>query len=445
MRKRIAFGALITALVLNLLVGARVFHLSAQGSGKDDPYRQIDTFMRVLEKVRGEYVDGDRVSYDDLFHGALKGMLNTLDPHSEFLEVQKFDDLRKDTEGAYGGVGIQVGLSRDKVLTVIEPMEDSPAMKAGVLAGDRIVKIEGRSTDHFSIEDAVKRLKGQPGTSVTFTLQRPSDNSMKDVTLKRAEIKVDTVKDLNGHREYPLLSNSVAYIRIRQFGERTSSELDDALKRCDANGMKALVLDLRGNPGGLLDQAVKVSEKFLPRNTLVVSTEGRSADMRQEFRAQGSNPYRKLPMVVLVNGGTASASEIVSGCLQDLGRAFIIGEQTFGKGSVQSILPLQDGSALKLTTAKYYTPSHKVIHEKGITPDSVVPLSTEEEEALYLKRVPGALETLDEERRQRVFATRDVQLERGQDYLRGMLVFLQRNPSATSSSTPSPAPKAKGL
>jgi carboxyl-terminal processing protease len=427
MKKRFFYSLLLAGLVGNLLLGAHVYLYTAQAGSKDDAYQHIDVFMRVLEKVRNEYVDGAKVSYEDLFHGALKGMLGTLDPHSEYLEAIKYDDLRKDTEGAYGGVGIMIGLSRDKVLTVLEPMEGSPAMEAGVLAGDRIVKIEGKSTEKFTLEDAVKRLKGQTGSEVSFSIFRPSTGVTKDIKVARSVIKVDTVKDLNGKHEYPLLDNGVAYIRLRQFGEHTSSELDEALRKSEAKGMKGLILDLRGNPGGLLDQAVKVCEKFLKRGTLVVSTEGRPSDRKLEYHAEGRSPYLKVPMVLLVNGSSASASEIVAGCLQDLGRAFVLGEQTFGKGSVQSILPLQDGSALKLTTAKYYTPSHKVIHEKGITPDSDVRMSAEEEEALYLKRVPGALDNLDDERREKVANARDVQLDRAADYLKGVLMFLGRS------------------
>ncbi|HVY70007.1 MAG TPA: S41 family peptidase [Verrucomicrobiae bacterium] len=427
MKKRVFYSLLLLGLGANLFLGAHVYFSTVQAGGKQDPYQNIDIFMRVLERVRSEYVDGEKVNYDDLFRGAMRGMLSTLDPHSEYLEPIRYDELRNDTEGAYGGVGIQIGLSRDRVLTVLEPMEDSPAAKAGILAGDRIIKIDGKSTERFTAEDAAKRLKGKVGAEVNFTIQRPSTGETKEIALKRAIIKVDTVKDINGHHEYPLLENGVAYVRIRQFGEHTASELEEGLKKSEAKGMKALVIDLRGNPGGLLDQAVKVCEKFLKANTLVVSTEGRASQQKQEYRAEGRKPYLNLPMVLLVNGSSASASEIVAGCLQDLGRAFVLGEQTFGKGSVQSILPLQDGSALKLTTAKYYTPSHKVIHEKGITPDSVVPMSAEEEEALYLKRVPGGLENLDEERRERVKNAHDVQLERASDYLKGVLLFLGRS------------------
>lgn len=438
MKKRIFYSLLGIGLAANLFIGARVYLTAAQSGSGDNPYPHIETFMRVMERVRQEYVDGERVDYDDLFKGAMRGMLGSLDPHSEYLEPPKFEDLRKDTEGSYGGVGIQVGFSRDRVLTVIEPMEDSPSLKAGVLAGDRIIKIEGKSTEKFTLEDAVKRLKGKPGTPVTFTIFRPSSNLTKDFTVTRAEIKVDTVRDDQGKQEYILMENKIGYIRIRQFGDHTAEELDQALKKCTTQGMRGLILDLRGNPGGLLDQAVKVCERFLPRKSLVVSTEGRSPGMRQEYRADGRNPLQNLPMVVLVNGSSASASEIVAGCLQDVGRAFILGEQTFGKGSVQSILPMADGSALKLTTAKYYTPSHKVIHEKGITPDSVVPMSSEDEEALYLKRVPGALENLEEERRERVKNTKDVQLERSVDYLKGIMLYVNRVGNKAAVTTPAP-------
>jgi len=438
MKQRILYSLLGAALAANVLMGARVYLAAAQSGAAENPYPHIETFMRVMEKVRQEYVDGEKVDYEDLFRGALRGMMTSLDPHSEYLEPPKFEDLRKDTEGAYGGVGIQVGFSRDRVLTVIEPMEDSPSFKAGVLAGDRIIKIEGKSTEKFSLEDAVKRLKGKPGTVVNFTIFRPSSNLTKDITLTRAEIKVDTVRDIEGKHDYTLLENKIGYVRIRQFGEQTSDELDQALKKSAGHGMRGLILDLRGNPGGLLDQAVKVCEKFLPRKSLVVSTEGRTPGMKNEYRAEGRNPLQQLPMVVLVNGSSASASEIVAGCLQDLGRAFILGEQTFGKGSVQSILPMADGSALKLTTAKYYTPSHKVIHEKGITPDSVVAMTAEDEEALYLKRVPGALESLEEDRRERVKTAKDIQLERAVDYLKGIMLYVNRAGAKTSSPAPAP-------
>ena len=438
MKKRLLYGLLLTALGLNLFLGARIYFSYAQAGEKEDVYQNIELFTRVLERVRQDYVDGDKVSYRELIYAALKGMLNSLDPHSEFMDADKYNELKNDTEGLFGGVGIVISV-RDNFLTVISPMEDTPAFKAGILTGDRIIKIEGKSTERFSLPDAVKRLRGMPGTEVNITVLRPSSGQVRDIKLTRAEIKVDTVKDLNGKREFPLGEDKIGYIRLTQFGEQTSSELDDALKKLDKQGMQALILDLRNNPGGLLDQAAKVSEKFLPRSQLIVSTEGRHLEERSEYRSSGRGAHPTLPLAILVNNGSASASEIVAGCLQDTtatsaSRAIIIGEQTFGKGSVQKILPLGDGSALRLTTAKYYTPSHKVIHEKGITPDIVVPLTAEEEEALFLRRSPGGIDTLSEEQRERVIDVHDLQLERAMDVLKGVTLYAKRASSGERSS-----------
>lgn len=432
MKKRILYSLLVMLLGLNLFVGAQIYFSSAQAAEKNNLYQQMDLFVRVLEKVRKEYVDGDKVSYQDLIYGALRGMLNTLDPHSEFMEPPKYEDLRNDTEGSYGGVGLVISL-KDSFLTVVAPMEDTPAFKAGILAGDKIVKIEGKSTDKMTLTDAVKKLKGEPGTTVNLTISRPNLSQTKDYPLTRAVIKLDTVKDIDGHRTFPLSENKIGYIRLTQFGEQTATDLQDALKKLKKEGMEGLVMDLRNNPGGLLDQAVKVCEMFVRGGELIVSTEGRGPQAEAKYRSHGRDQYPDVPIVVLVNGGSASASEIVAGCLQDRGRAFVMGEQTFGKGSVQSIMPLQDGSALRLTTAKYYTPSHKVIHEKGITPDSIIPMSAEDEEALFLKRVPGCLDGLDEERKERVKNVHDVQLERATDFLRGMLLFRDRSQLARKS------------
>ena len=425
MKKRLVYSALCVLLGLNLFVGAQIYFNSAQAAEKNSLYQHMELFVGVLDKIRKEYVEGDKVSYEDLIHGALKGMLSTLDPHSEFMEAQKFTDLRNDTEGTFGGVGLEIGL-RDNVLTVIAPIDDTPASRAGVLAGDKIIRIEGKSTEKMPVTDAVKKLRGEPGTPVIITVSRPTLPDPKDITLTRAVIKFATVKDIDGHRSFPLSADKIGYVRLFQFGEPSTAELLEALNKLKTQGMEGLILDLRDNPGGLLDQAVKVCELFLPRGQLVVSTEGRSPQSKQQFTARGRDQFASVHIVILVNGGSASASEIVAGCLQDLRRALVMGEQTFGKGSVQSIVPLQDGSALRLTTAKYYTPSHKVIHEKGITPDSVVPMSLEEEEALYLKRVQADLTSLSVEQRERVKNAKDVQLERAIDFLKAMNLYKGR-------------------
>ncbi len=431
MNKRLLYWLLTVILGANLFVGAQIYNYSAQaGVDRNEPYANYRLLSEVLEKVRQEYVDGEDLTYQDLIHGALKGMLGSLDPHSEFLDPKKYEELRKDTQGEFGGVGVVVSLSRDKQLTVVSPMEDTPGFRAGILAGDRIIKIDGKSTEKFTLEDAVKRLRGEPGTDVTVTILRPSTSQVKDFKLTRAVIKVDTVKDINNKREFPLGEDKIGYIRLTQFGEKTSNELESALRKLQDQGMQALILDLRNNPGGLLDQAGQVCDKFVPKGQLVVSTEGRGATQKSEYRATGRNKHPNIPTVVLVNGGSASASEIVAGCLQDLQhitRAIVVGEQTFGKGSVQSILPLPDGSALRLTTAKYYTPSHKVIHERGITPDIIVPMTEEQERDLALKRMPGGLDSLEEAERERVQNARDAQLDRAVDLLKGILLYTQRN------------------
>ncbi len=433
MKRRLFYGALLVVLALNLLVGAQIYFTSVHGAEKDEAYPNLKLFSIVLDRVRNDYVDGAKLSYQDLIYGALKGMLSTLDPHSEFMEPIKYDDLKKDTQGEFGGVGIVISM-KDSYLTVVAPMEDTPGFKAGIMSGDRIVKIDGRNTEKFALQDAVKKLRGEPGSDVVVTIFRPSNGQTKEYKLTRAQIRVDTVKDINGKREFPLSENKVGYVRLVQFGEQTAADLEDGLRKLESKGAESLVLDLRGNPGGLLDQAVKVCEKFLPARQLVVSTEGRDAKQKSEYRATGRDKHPSMPIVVLVNNGSASASEIVAGCLQDtttlgVSKVIIVGEQTFGKGSVQSILPLQDGSALRLTTAKYYTPSHKVIHEKGITPDIIVPMSDEEERDVFMKRTVGGIESLEPKDQERVRNARDVQLDRAMDLLKGISLYGKRAPA----------------
>lgn len=428
-RGRFLYGLLTAVLVVNLVVGATVYLYSAESGQKDSAYPSLELFSVVMEKVRRDYVDGEKLSYRDLVRSALRGMLSDLDPHSEFMEPEKFKDLQSDTEGKFGGIGVVVSVKDDR-LTVVAPMEDTPGFNAGIRTGDVIERIEGKSTDHMSVQDAVKVLRGEPGTEVNITIFRPSTKETKDYKLKREEIKVDMVKDINGRREFPLGENKIGYIRITQFGEKTSQELDAALKKMKGQGMRGLVIDLRWNPGGLLDQAVGVCEKFLPRGQLVVTTEGRSSTQSSVRKAAGrGDELDGAPIVVLVNAGSASAAEIVAGCLQDLKRAVILGERTFGKGSVQSVIELSDGCALRLTTAKYYTPSHKVIHEKGITPNIQVIATDEEEAAILLRRAPGGIETLEGRERERVENTRDPQLDRAMDMLKGILLFADRRPA----------------
>jgi carboxyl-terminal processing protease len=331
--------------------------------------------------------------------------------------------LQDDTEGQFGGVGLMVG-TKDGQITVIAPMDDTPGARAGILSGDRIIKVEGKSVDKMDLPDVVKMLRGDPGSAVSLTIQRPATGLTKTYTLTRAVIQMEMVKDINGQKSFPVDGNQIGYVRITQFGEKTGDELESAIRRLKDEHLKGLIIDLRWNPGGLLDQAVEVCQKFLPSDQLVVSTEGRHT--LEKYYAHGSgDELKNVPIVLLVNLGSASAAEIVTGCLQDLHRAVVLGEKTFGKGSVQTIFPLDDGSALKLTVAKYYTPSHKVIHQRGITPDIFVPLTDAEEAAVVVKRTPGGLESIPETDRPAVLAARDEQLDRAEDLLKGLIRYDQ--------------------
>jgi carboxyl-terminal processing protease len=333
--------------------------------------------------------------------------------------------LQDDTEGQFGGLGLVVSM-RDGWVTVVTPMEDTPGFRAGIHAGDRILKVDGKSVEKLPLDEVVNQLRGDPDTKVSVTLQRPATGETKDYALKRAIIQMAMVKDVNGSKQFPLDENKIGYVRLTQFGDQTSEELEAALQKLQGQGMRALIMDLRWNPGGLLDEAVSVCQKFLPRGQLVVSTEGRRTV--EKYYAKGSGDELKgMPIVILANLGSASAAEIVTGCLQDLHRAVVLGEKTFGKGSVQTIFPLDDGSALKLTVAKYYTPSHKVIHEHGITPDILVPMTDAEEAAMVVQRSPGGLESLPDKQQAEIRAIHDAQLERAEDLLKGLLIYNAMN------------------
>ncbi|MBI5017118.1 MAG: S41 family peptidase [Deltaproteobacteria bacterium] len=328
---------------------------------RDDLYRRLKVLAEALELVQKNYVEP--VKAESLVYGAIEGILGRLDPHSSFMTPEMFQEMQVETEGAFGGLGIEVSL-KEGALTVVSPIEDSPAYQAGIQAGDVIVMIEGEPTRDMNLNDAVKRMRGPKGTKITIHLMRKGFENPKAFTLVRDVIKIKSVKSRR--------LGQVGVVRIVQFQQGTHLEVRDALSKLAKEGpLDGLVLDLRNNPGGLLDQAVKVSDLFLKKGT-VVSTRGRDPDEEVVYTARDDGDEPDFPIVILVNEGTASASEIVAGALQDHHRALVLGERTFGKGSVQTILPLEDGSGLRVTTALYYTPSNRSIQAKGIEPDVAV-------------------------------------------------------------------------
>lgn len=335
-------------------------------------YDELKLFTDVLSYIQKDYVEETKSK--DLIYGAIKGMLETLDPHSAFMPPETFKEMQAETKGRFEGLGLEITM-KDGILTVVAPIEDTPAFKAGILAGDQIVKIDGEPTKNLTLMDSVKKMRGPRGTQVTISIMREGLTKPRDFTLTRDVIPVRSVR-------HELLEKNYGYIRISQFQEKTNSEFEKAMKALEEESkgsLKGLVLDLRNNPGGLLDQAVKITDHFLDSGT-IVSIEGRKEDQKQKFPAHAQGTLPRYPLVVLVNGGSASGSEIVAGAIQDHHRGIILGTQTFGKGSVQTIFPLKEGAGLRLTTARYYTPSGRSIQAKGIVPDLIVKLSKPEEE-----------------------------------------------------------------
>ncbi|MCK4422964.1 MAG: S41 family peptidase, partial [Candidatus Omnitrophica bacterium] len=332
---------------------------AAAALGGDDFYKEIELYTNTMTIIQREYVD--EVNSHDLIYGSLQGMLSSLDPHSQFMPPDDYKDIQVETSGEFGGLGIEITI-RDDLLTIISPLEGTPADKAGIQAGDRIVGIEGETTKNINIHDAVKKLRGKPGTEVTITIMREKAKKIFDVTIVRAIIKVESV------RKVKMISENIGYIRLATFGEKSANDIEQALDKLAGEGMEALILDLRNNPGGLLNISVKIADKFLDEGKLIVTTRGRKEDQVLEFKAHSDNTFAQYPLVVLVNHGSASASEIVAGAIKDNGRGVLLGTKTFGKGSVQTIIPMPDGSALRLTTAKYFTPSGQCIHDIGIKP-----------------------------------------------------------------------------
>jgi len=347
------------------------------------PNRELDrssSYLRqVMELVAENYVDGGKARYDTLTKSALHGLLESLDPHSQFLEARDFRELEEDMNAEFGGIGVQVEMREDRVV-VIAPIAGTPGDRAGIQRGDAIVSVDQKRLEKASMNDVIDLLRGKPRSAVTVRFFRPSTNLEFDVNLVREIIKVESV------REVTLLPGRIGYIQLAQFSERTGKEFIEALERLSAKGMVALVLDLRNNPGGLLDAAVEVAEPFFRKGELIVYTQGRDPKDRESFLAESRRDPVNVPVVVLINAGTASAAEIVAGALRDTHKAVLVGERSFGKGSVQSIFQLKNGEGLRLTTARYYTPSGVTIHEKGVDPQVEVVMTPEEDSQLRLQR-----------------------------------------------------------
>jgi carboxyl-terminal processing protease len=349
-----------------LVVAATVTASDKGKSGSGLPLQELRTFVEVFNAVERNYVEP--VSDDKLLEYAIKGMVSNLDPHSDYLPPESFKEMQEHTTGEFGGLGMEVSMDKDGFVKVVAPIDDTPAQKAGIRAGDLIIKIDDKPVKGMTLTEAVKLMRGKPGTEVTLTIVRKGEDKPLVIKLKRAIIKVKSVKQ-------KLLGEGFGYVRISQFQVRTGSEMVEAIEKLEEkNGapLKGLVLDLRNNPGGVLTAAVQVSDAFLNKG-LVVYTKGRNEDAQMKFEARRGDVMDGRPIVVLVNEGSASASEIVSGALQDHRRALVAGRKTFGKGSVQTLMPLSNGAAIKLTTARYYTPSGRSIQAEGIVPDVVIP------------------------------------------------------------------------
>lgn len=360
MRKIILAGCLIMALVL---AGTSLSFSDSKKKNNDQLYKQVELFSDTMAIIQKEYVEETKPK--DLIYGSLKGMLASLDPHSQFMDPDTYSELKVDTEGKFGGLGIEITI-KDGLLTIITPIDDTPAQKAGIKAGDRIVKIDGALTREITLSDAVKKMRGKPGEKVELTIFRESENKLLDFKITRDIIKINAIKQAR------ILEDKIGYIRITEFREKTLQEFNRALSGLSKQGLSALIIDLRNNPGGLLDVAVKVAGKFVQPDKIIAYTKGRHKEEDLEFLSGAKGGILELPLAILINEGSASGSEIVAGALQDYKRAIIIGTKSFGKGSVQTVVPLGDGSALRLTTSRYYTPSGKIIHGKGVIPDIVV-------------------------------------------------------------------------
>lgn len=432
------FGGKRVLLVVLVLVSASFLlgaGMAKRVLARGEDYENLRVFTEVLSLVQSNYVED--IENKKLVDGAIKGLLKALDPHTSYMPPEVYKEMQVETEGQFGGLGIEITV-RDDQLTVVSPIEDTPAYRAGLKAGDRILKIDGEITKDLTLLDAVRKMRGPRGTPVTVTIMREDFEAPKDFTITRDVIKIRSVT-------YRKLDEGLGYVRLRNFHKTTSDELEESLRDLEEQKISGLVLDLRNNPGGLLNQAVEVVDKFVGKDQLIVYTQGRVRNQNMRFSSKGDRPHLEYPMVILVNGGSASASEIVAGALQDHGRAIVLGTQTFGKGSVQTIIPLSDGSGLRLTTARYYTPKGYLIQGKGIAPDINVEnkpvekaeATTPTRKSVREKDLPNALDKEKEESEEKpevenrpgtMNPEEDLQLQRAVELLKGWTIFKKTLP-----------------
>jgi carboxyl-terminal processing protease len=341
--------------------------------------KQVRYFREVLQMVKENYVGDAPSDYASLTRAALDGMVSQLDPHSQFLRADEFAETEDELTNAFTGIGIQVE-QRDDHIVIVAAIPGTPAERAGLRRGDQLVKIDGQELVNPTLDSTIKLVRGEPGSRVGLTIYRPSQNKSFDYTLRRERIQLNSV------RLASVLPGNVGYLQITQFSERTGREFERALVGLEQDGISSLIIDLRNNPGGLLEAAIAVCDQFFDAGELIAYTQGRTPESRENHVARGKHPKRTYPVAILVNGGTASAAEIVAGAMRDTRRAVIVGEKTFGKGSVQSVIELDNGEGLRLTTARYYTPSGLTIHEKGIKPHAEIEVSADDEARLRLQQ-----------------------------------------------------------
>jgi len=425
MKRGIFLAIILTALVA-VLYNDQIYSLSTElnkpiKSSSQDLYSNLEILSDVIVLIQEEYVETEQPK--DIIYGALQGMLEALDSYSQFLEPDVYQELKVETEGEFGGIGIVIAV-KTGILTIISPLEGTPGHEAGLEAGDRVVQINGESTKGITLMEAVKKLRGKPKTEVTLTVLRESEQRLIQFKIIRDIVKIESVK------ESKVINNNIGYIKILEFQENTLPDFKKALSSLKDSNIEGLIVDLRNNPGGLLDIAVAVTSEFLPKGSLVVYTEGRNSKQDMKFHSKGGGFLRK-PMIVLINKGSASGSEIFAGAIKDNNRGLIVGQTSFGKASVQTIIPLKDDSAIRLTTAHYYTPSGHLIHEKGVEPDVEIDLKkvqavskdiiTEFDTDTMFENIERGEEYLSLEEKKE--EKRDFELEQAVDIMKGLIKY----------------------